>query len=214
MKKFLHVILFIVSLVFLLFSTEVNAQEKTFIANEDVSFTIALQNMKLAGKMSIEGGHFSLENDFITGGIIEFDFRSLSIVNARSAYQKYWIERTVKSTPFLDTRAYSTATLTFKEIKPTFSISGNAYIVADFTMKGITKEIEFEANFLYVDGHALGAGRLNINLADYNIHSPNLNESDNIVSFVFRISSEVNTDADLFNQDEDIDLDTALDNGG
>ena len=91
------------------------------------------------GTISIKEGELNFENKILTGGTFTMDMGSINTTDLEGG-SKNRLDGHLKDEDFFDVDKYKTATMVFKEIKP----SDNDYsIKADLTIKGITNEILF-----------------------------------------------------------------------
>ena len=114
------------------------------------------------GTLNLTSGSLTFDNEILTGGEFVLDVTSSSCTDLEGE-SKGQLEGHLKSDDFFGVKAYPTAALKMKKVK---SSGKNSYTVtADFTMKDVTKEIEFEAS---IYGNKASAS-LKIDRTDYNV---------------------------------------------
>lgn len=100
------------------------------------------------GYIKCEKGIINMEDSLLTGAFITMDMNSISNTDLSGSTRKTLVNH-LKSDDFFNVEEYRVATLKIKSAK-LMSInldkSKNYEIVADLTIKGITKEIRFKAS--------------------------------------------------------------------
>ncbi|MDA7855595.1 YceI family protein, partial [Cyclobacteriaceae bacterium] len=92
---------------------------------------------------SLKSGTLEISDGELTGGTFEVDMTSITNLDVSEAYRGK-LENHLKSEDFFDANTFPTAQLVI--VKATAE-KGNLYrIVADFTVRDITKSIEFDAS--------------------------------------------------------------------
>tara|TARA_B110000971_G_scaffold1059_1_gene963 strand:+ start:6429 stop:6998 length:570 start_codon:yes stop_codon:yes gene_type:complete len=95
------------------------------------------------GLISLKSGTLEISDGELTGGTFEVDMTSITNLDVSEAYRGK-LENHLKSEDFFDANTFPTAQLVI--VKATAE-KGNLYrIVADFTVRDITKSIEFDAS--------------------------------------------------------------------
>ncbi len=113
------------------------------------------------GTISIKKGELSFENKVLTGGTFTMDMGSINTTDLEGG-SKNRLDGHLKDEDFFDVDKYKTATMVFKEIKP----SDKDYsIKADLTIKGITNEILFNMSV----SETSAAANLKIDRTQFNI---------------------------------------------
>ncbi len=100
------------------------------------------------GNINFKEGYFIKTKDVITGG--EFIIDMNSIINndiKKGSKGNKNIVNHLKDSDFFDVKKFPLAKLVITKIK--YSDKTNARIIANLTLKGITKEIDFRAEFDY-----------------------------------------------------------------
>ncbi len=93
------------------------------------------------GTINFKSGSLELTNDKLTGGSFVVDMNSLTATDLTGDYLGK-LNGHLKSPDFFDVIKHSTSTLVFKKV--TDNNSGNYTVVADLTIKEITKSITFD----------------------------------------------------------------------
>ncbi|MCU0441743.1 MAG: YceI family protein [Bacteroidia bacterium] len=109
------------------------------------------------GTMNIAGGTVDVEKGLVVGGTVEVDMTSINVTDLQGEY-KGKLEGHLKSEDFFAVANHNKASLTIKRVE---AIKGsktaeNFTVVADLTIKGITKEVRFPA-IIVVKGNTLTA---------------------------------------------------------
>lgn len=110
-----------------------------------------------SGTVNVAGGNVEVEKGLVIGGAVEIDMTSINVTDLQGEY-KGKLEGHLKSEDFFSVANHNKATLTIKKVEP---IKGgktaeNFTVIADLTIKGITKEVRFPA-ILVVKGNTLTA---------------------------------------------------------
>jgi len=102
------------------------------------------------GDISLTSGAFTLEGDKITGGSFVIDMASINNLDlAEDAESKAKLEGHLKTADFFDTEQFPTATITITGSEP---VEGNTHkVMGDFTLKGKTNPITFNATVAPAD---------------------------------------------------------------
>lgn len=91
------------------------------------------------GTITLTEGVLLFENETLTGGNFIIDMTTINTTDLQGG-AKNRLDGHLKNEHFFDVDKHKTAAMTFKDVKP----NGNSYlIIADLTIKGITKEISF-----------------------------------------------------------------------
>ena len=115
------------------------------------------------GLIKLKSGTLEEKGDKIVSGSFLIDMTSLTNTDLTDASYNQKLVGHLKSDDFFGVEAYPTAALKMKKVK---SSGKNSYTVtADFTMKDVTKDIEFEAS---IYGNKASAS-LKIDRTDYNV---------------------------------------------
>ena len=114
------------------------------------------------GTIGIESGALEFNEDKLTGGSFVINMNTLVSTDLKGEY-KGKLEGHLKSEDFFGVEKFSTSTLVFKTVTPK---GKNSYeVVADLTIKGITKPVTFDFS---VYGSKASAS-LKIDRTQYNI---------------------------------------------
>ena len=91
------------------------------------------------GTITLKEGVLLFKNEILTGGNFIIDMTTINTTDLQGG-AKNRLDGHLKNEHFFDVDKHKTAAMTFKDVKP----NGNSYlIIADLTIKGITKEISF-----------------------------------------------------------------------
>jgi len=94
------------------------------------------------GLISLKSGNLEISDGKLTGGTFEVDMTSITNLDVSEAYRGK-LENHLKSEDFFDADAFPTAQLII--VKATEEKENLYRIIADFTVRDITKSIEFDA---------------------------------------------------------------------
>lgn len=123
------------------------------------------------GNVQLESGEVALNGNTLTGGQFAVNMASISVTDLEGEY-KAKLEGHLKSDDFFSTENNKTALL---KIKTATAIQGakpgsdNYSILADLTIKGITKEISFPAMVVVNKEKVIANVNFNINRAQFDI---------------------------------------------
>ena len=113
------------------------------------------------GTIEIEEGNLTFKKNKLVGRSIVVNMNSIAVTDLTGNY-KNKLEGHLKSDDFFGTNEHKTATLVFTKVE---GKDGKYAITGDFTIKGITKSIQFELN---VDGET-ATSSLVIDRTDFGI---------------------------------------------
>jgi polyisoprenoid-binding protein YceI len=96
------------------------------------------------GTVNLKEGHFTFENDQLTGGNITMDIASL-VVTDLPIDKRGRVEDHLKSDDFFSTETYPTSTLQITNVK---GEKGKYIVTGDLTIKNITNPITFNLDIV------------------------------------------------------------------
>jgi polyisoprenoid-binding protein YceI len=113
------------------------------------------------GTITLKEGVLLFENETLTGGNFIIDMTTINTTDLQGG-AKNRLDGHLKNEHFFDVDKHKTAAMTFKDVKP----NGSSYfIIADLTIKGITKEISFNMKV----SENLATANLKIDRTKFNI---------------------------------------------
>tara|TARA_R110002072_G_scaffold129809_1_gene268377 strand:+ start:1627 stop:2187 length:561 start_codon:yes stop_codon:yes gene_type:complete len=143
-KKFLVLLIFSIS-------ANLSAQEKLNINIEKSTIKwIGEYTFYFGGHegfINFKEGYFIKEKDIITGGEFIIDMNSMTNTDIEKKEGKEGLLNHLKDPDFFDVKKYPTAKLTIKKVE--YWKNNQGKILADLTLKGITKPVSFIVNFNY-----------------------------------------------------------------
>jgi len=146
-------------------TTSVNAQSKKI--NADAS-SIEWTGKKIGGthdgNIQLKSGSLEMKNGNITGGEFVVDMTSITNNDLKDPDYNGKLVGHLKSADFFNVEEYPTATLKIKSAEA-FSSKGTAKVTGVFTIKGISKEITFDAS--KADGGY--AATINIDRSEFDV---------------------------------------------
>ncbi|REE83188.1 polyisoprenoid-binding protein YceI [Lutibacter oceani] len=114
------------------------------------------------GTIMLQSGTLAMQDEYIIGGSFIADMSSIKDADGSAK-----LEGHLKSADFFEIETYPTATFNITEVEME---DGNAIITGNMTIKGITKEISFEAEISETEGAVtLMSSVFQINRADFNV---------------------------------------------
>lgn len=117
------------------------------------------------GFINIKEGYFLKTNDIITGGEFIIDMNSITNTDVKDAKANKGLVDHLKNSDFFDVEKYPTAKLKITSIE--YFENNQAKVNADLTIKGITKPINFNAEFNYKEKKMFT--RFKIDRRDWNV---------------------------------------------
>lgn len=119
------------------------------------------------GKISLKSGSLIMEGNSLKGGEFVIDMTSITCTDIGSAeYNKKFVNH-LNSDDFFSVSKHNTATLKIKESR--LGKGGHFDVVADLTIKGVTKPIMFKANVSKVKGKTIADAEITFNRTHYGI---------------------------------------------
>ena len=114
------------------------------------------------GTIMLQSGTLAMQDEYIIGGSFIADMSSIKDADGSAK-----LEGHLKSADFFEIETYPTATFNITEVEME---DGNAIITGNMTIKGITKEISFEAEISETEeAVTLMSSVFQINRADFNV---------------------------------------------
>ncbi len=96
------------------------------------------------GTVKLKDGAFFMKGNKIVRGKFTVDMSSIEVTDMKAGEGKEKLEGHLKADDFFGTEKFPTASINFKTVTPK---SKNVYaVVADLTIKGITKPVSFDLN--------------------------------------------------------------------
>jgi len=132
------------------------------------------------GEISVKDGQMEFSGDTLVGGVVTIDMASLTCTDITDQAKNGKLVGHLKSADFFNVVEHSTASLKIKKAVPygTFDTgsdesTGELYkIVADVTIKGITKEVKFKTNlyrYLANQDYVSLVARTTIDRSDFDV---------------------------------------------
>ena len=156
---------------FLLLSAFVtSAQAQVYIVNA-ASSAIVWKGYKVTGEhtgtVKIKDGKLSFSNGVLNGGEFTIDMNSINNTDLEGE----WVGKLVghlKSDDFLGVASHPTSKLVITRAIA-LDTKGNYKIVGNLTIKGITKEVKFQANVKEANGSVNASGKITVDRSEYDI---------------------------------------------
>ncbi len=124
-----------------------------------------------SGVATFKGGSVSLKGNVLVGAEILVDMTTIDATDLQGEWHDKLVGH-LKSDDFFSTEKHTTATIKIKSataIKGAKAGENNYNVVADLTIKGITKEIKFGAFVVVKDGQVIANADFDIDRTLYDI---------------------------------------------
>jgi polyisoprenoid-binding protein YceI len=120
-----------------------------------------------AGTINVKNGNFIYEGSTLTGGSFEIDMTSIAVTDLQGEW-KGKLEGHLKSDDFFGVKNFPTAKFDITKVTSRGK-AGDYKVTGNLTIKGITKEIRFNANVDDSSGVPVAKASLKIDRSDYNV---------------------------------------------
>lgn len=156
---------------FLLISAFVTSvQAQNYIVNA-ASSAIVWKGYKVTGEhtgtVKIKDGKLSFNNGVLTGGEFTIDMNSITNTDLEGEWAGKLVGH-LKSDDFLGVASHPTSRLVITRAIAV-DTKGNYKIVGNLTIKGITKEVKFQANVKEANGSVNASGKIVVDRSEYDI---------------------------------------------
>jgi polyisoprenoid-binding protein YceI len=120
------------------------------------------------GTVNISEGVLTIDDGELVAGEFTVDTRSIKILDITDPDTNQQFKGHLASEDFFASEDYPTATLAISKVSKL--VARDYHIVADLTIRGITRPIEFDAEDVNIKGNTLNtSGRLVIDRTNYNM---------------------------------------------
>ena len=143
------------------------------------------------GYVKFNDGTLSVDGKKLTGGTFTIDMTSISVQDMQGEYQQK-LEGHLKSDDFFSTEKYTTSTLKIKsltEIVGAKAGSNNQTVIADLTVKGITKEITFPAQIIVAKDKVIANAEFAVDRTLFDVKYKGM--ADNLIDDTFKVNVRV-----------------------
>jgi polyisoprenoid-binding protein YceI len=156
---------------FLLISAFVTSvQAQNYIVNA-ASSAIVWKGYKVTGEhtgtVKIKDGKLSFSNGVLNGGEFTIDMNSINNTDLEGEWAGKLVGH-LKSDDFLGVASHPTSKLVITRAIA-LDTKGNYKIVGNLTIKGITKEVKFQANVKEANGSVNASGKITVDRSEYDI---------------------------------------------
>lgn len=156
---------------FLLLSAFVTSvQAQTYTVNA-ASSAIVWKGYKVTGEhtgtVKIKDGKLSFSNGVLNGGEFTIDMNSINNTDLEGEWAGKLVGH-LKSDDFLGVASHPTSKLVITRAIA-LDTKGNYKIVGNLTIKGITKEVKFQANVKEANGSVNASGKITVDRSEYDI---------------------------------------------
>lgn len=119
------------------------------------------------GMVSLKGGYLNVEDGKIIGGKVVIDMGSISCEDLEPGEWNDKLINHLKSDEFFGVENFKTANYEIFAVKD--KGNGNIKVTGKLTLKGITKEITFDAKYKVQDNKIMSEGRMVIDRTKFDI---------------------------------------------
>ena len=119
------------------------------------------------GTVNIKSGALQFTDGNLTGGSFEMDMTTIKVLDNPGEWATK-LEGHLKADDFFGVEKNPAAQFVITKVASR-GTAGNYRITSNLTIKGITKEIKFDATMNEADGKATGEAALQVDRTDYNI---------------------------------------------
>ena len=140
------------------------------------------------GYVKFKDGNLTVDDKKVTGGVFTIDMASISVQDMQGEYQQK-LEVHLKSDDFFSTKKFVTSTLKIKSltaIDGALAGSNNQNVVADLTVKGITKEINFPAQIIVTKDKVIAIAEFSIDRTLFDVKYTGM--ADNLIDNNFKVN--------------------------
>jgi polyisoprenoid-binding protein YceI len=140
------------------------------------------------GYVKFNDGTLTVDGKKLTGGVFTIDMTSISVQDMQGEYQQK-LEGHLKSEDFFSTEKFATSTLKIKSliaIADAKAGSNNQNVVADLTVKGITKEITFPAQIIVAKDRVIANAEFSIDRTLFDVKYTGM--ADNLIDNNFKVN--------------------------
>lgn len=163
MKK----LLFLPILALLVVSAQAQTNYSANVGSSVVVWTGYKVTGKHTGTVKLKSGNVQFTKGVLTGGTFEMDMNSINCTDQEGEWAAKLVGH-LKSDDFLGVATYPTSTLVITRAIPQ-DAKGNYKIIANLTLKGITKEVKFFANAAETNGTVNASGKITVDRSEYGI---------------------------------------------
>ncbi len=143
------------------------------------------------GYVKFNDGTVTVDGKKLTGGTFTMDMTSISVQDMQGEYQQK-LEGHLKSDDFFSTEKFTTSTLKIKSLTAIAGAkagSNNNNVVADLTIKGITKEITFPAQIIVAKDKVIANAEFAVDRTLFDVKYKGM--ADNLIDDTFKVNVRV-----------------------
>lgn len=168
MKSFSFLFLFVAALGLAFTSPASDAVSYNVDTNSSyIKWTAYKVTGKHFGKIKVQTGSLAMNKGKLVGGSFVLDMTSLTVEDITGEYAEK-LRGHLTSDDFFSVEKHKTAKFVIKKATATDKV-GNYKVVGDLTIKGITKEITFDALAKEEAGKVNGTAKLKVDRTNYDI---------------------------------------------
>ena len=130
------------------------------------------------GTVNLQSGSLQFTDGKLTGGAFEMNMTTIKVLDIQGEYAGK-LEGHLKSDDFFSVEKNPAAQFVITKVASR-GTPGNYRIAGNLTIKGITKEIKFDATINAADGKAIGEAALKLDRTDFDIRYRSGNFFENL----------------------------------
>ncbi len=130
------------------------------------------------GTVTLKSGSLTVNDGNLTGGSFEMDMTTIKVLDTQGEWGTK-LEGHLKSDDFFSSEKFPTATFAITKVASR-GTAGSYRVTGNLTIKGITKEIKFDATLKTEGGKATGEATLKIDRTDFDIRFRSGNFFENL----------------------------------
>ncbi len=119
------------------------------------------------GNVQIKSGELKMDGGKLTGGSFDIDMTSITCTDLEGEWRDKLVGH-LKSPDFFGTEKFPTSRLVISRSIP-IDTKGNYKVIGNITIKGITKEIRFNAKVSEAGGKPLATAKITLDRTDFDV---------------------------------------------
>lgn len=136
------------------------------VSTTNIVWTGAKVGGEHTGTISVKEGGFTFEDDQLTGGTFVIDMNTITNTDLEGEYSDKLVGH-LKSDDFFGVATYPTSKVVIKSVVP--QGPGKYKVVADLTIKAITKEIKFPATVEISNGTVTAQADITVDRSEFDV---------------------------------------------
>ena len=136
-------------------------------AGSKVTWTASKVTGTHTGNVQIKAGELKMDGGKLTGGSFDIDMTSITCTDLEGEWRDKLVGH-LKSPDFFGTEKFPTSRLVISRAIP-IDTKGNYKVIGNITIKGITKEIRFNAKVSEAGGKPLATAKITLDRTDFDV---------------------------------------------